>query len=236
MFKHWIFSRWNLLDDNTDIYNNPQIDDPDEWMEHRMKLFDEYTLPSVMLQTCRDFTWLLAFSPQTPRDIIRKYASFHAEYPRGPRVHIIFEYPRTYLRRMMANCKEWIITSRLDNDDMIAPEYVELVQAQFNEQFLIVDTDGVQLDLATGKEYTPDRAGNNSPFISLIEKTGTDWMSISTDPNEKRLITDHVKTVYWCSHSKMEWHFPSVKIPKRLYKMIVHDKNISNKITGHEIL
>ena len=228
MFKHWIFTRWNLLDDKTDIYNNPAVPDPEEWMEHRMKLFDELTLPSVMLQSCRDFTWLLAFAPGTPGDVIRKYSSF-------PKVHVIFEYPRTYLRKMLHNRKEWIITSRLDNDDTIAPEYVELVQEQFNEQFLLVDTDGVQLDLATGRTYTPDRRSNNSPFISLIEKTGTDWLSISDDPEEKRLITEPVKTCYWCSHSKMEWHFPSVKIPQRLYKMVIHDRNISNKITGDEI-
>jgi len=229
MFSHYIFTRFNQLDDHTNIYNNPAITFPDEWMEHRMKLFDEITLPSVMCQTCRDFTWLLSFSQATPIHILRKYRGF-------PNVHIIFEYPRTYLRKMLKNRKEWIITSRLDNDDSIAPEYIELVQSRFNESFLLVDTDGVQRDLATGKEYTPDRRGNNSPFISLIEHTGVNWMSISDDPNEKRLITEPVKTVYFCSHTKMEWHFPSVKIPRRLYKMIIHDRNVSNKITGDEIL
>ena len=229
MFKHYIFTRWNLQDDKIDIYNNPLIPDPEEWMEHRMKLFDEITLPSVMMQTCRDFTWLLSFSPATPIKILRKYSEF-------PNVHIIYEYPRTYLRKMLANRKEWIITSRLDNDDMIAPEYVEKVQGQFDEKFLLVDTDGVQLDLATGKTYTPDRKGNNSPFISLIEYTGVSWMSISRDPDERRLITEPVKTCYWCSHSKMEWHFPSVKIPQRLYKMVIHDRNVTNHITGNEIL
>jgi hypothetical protein len=229
MFKHFIFTRWNLMDDQQSVYNNPLVPDPEEWMIHREKLFDELTLPSVMLQTCKNFTWLLAFAPETPVRILRKYASF-------PNVHIIHEYPQTYLRKMLANSQEWIITSRMDNDDTIAPEYVELVQAQFDEKFLLVDTDGVQLDLATGKTYTVERRSNNSPFISLIEKTGTDWMSISDDPAEKRLIIEPVKTCYFCSHSKMEWHFPSVKIQKRLYTMVIHDRNVCNKIVGHEIL
>ena len=237
MFKHYIFTRWNLLDANTTIYNNPNVKNPEEWMEHRMKLFDEYTLPSVMCQTCTNFTWLLAFAPKTPEWIIEKYNSF-------PRIKIIHKYPADWLRRNNAfegginplMYGQWIITSRLDNDDMILPEYIETVQSYFDETFKLVDTDGVKHVLATGKEYTVARRSNNSPFISLIEQVGTPWQSIANDPKERRLITEPVKTVYYCSHSHMEMHFPSVKSPKKLYKMIIHDKNISNKLEGNEIL
>ena len=228
MFKHFIFSRWNLLDSTTTIYNNPSIPDPEAWMEHRMKLFNEYCLPNMMLQN-GDFTWLLAFAPGTPKWITDEYATF-------PHVKIIFEYPRDWLRRQPIKNGEWIITSRVDNDDTVSINYIERVQERFNEKFLLVDADGRQRDLITGKYYTVDRWGNNSPFISLIEQVGTDWMSISSDPNEKRLITDRIKTVYWCSHSKMEWHFPSVKIPEKLYIMNIHDRNICNKIVGDELL
>jgi len=238
MFKHYIFTRWNLLDSKTTIYNNHP--DPEVWMKHRMKIFEEYTLPSVMIQTCKNFTWLLAFARETPKWIIEKYSSF-------PNVKIIYGYPAEWLR-MEYNSEyakmtgrqirdgDWIITSRLDNDDTIAPEYIETVQSYFNEEFLIVDTDGVKKDLRTGKEYTVERRTNNSPFLSLIEQVGKPWMSISNDPKEKRLIEDPVKTCYWCSHTKMEWHFPSVKSPKKLYKMNLHEMNVSNKLEGNEIL
>jgi len=226
MFKHWIFTRFNKLDNQMSIYNNPAISDPDKWMEHRMKLFDEITLMSVMLQTERNFTWLLSFDYRTPGDILKKYASF-------PEVEIIFDYPPDWLRRQNLNKGDWIITSRLDNDDYISPTFIEKVQAQFDETFKLVDTDGRLHDLATGKLYTVERKSNNSPFISLIEQVGTDWMSISKDSKERRLITDRVKTVYWCSHSKMEWHFPSVKINEVLYRTTVHSENVSNKIHDH---
>jgi len=226
------------LDNHTTIYNNPAIKNPDEWMEHRMKLFDEITLPSVMCQTCTNFIWLLAFAPETPKWIIDKYNLF-------PHIDIIHKYPADYVRlnshylwphKIRERINGWLITSRLDNDDMIMPEYIETVQSYFDETFKLVDVNGYQYDLATGKHYDPDRAGCTSPFISLIEQVGTPWQSISTDPSEKRLIEEPVKTVYYCSHSKMEWHFPSVKNPKRLYKMVIHDRNISNKVTGYEIL
>ena len=235
MFKHYLFTRWNLLDKDTTIYNNPSIKDPEAWIKHRIKLFDKYTLPSVMTQTCRDFTWLLAFDRKTPEWILSKYASF-------PGVEVIYKYPADYLKMIytwidMPPYKgDWIITSRLDNDDIVLPEYIETVQSYFDKTFKLVDVNGYQYDLATKKHYDPDRAGCTSPFISLIEQVGTPWQSISKDSKEAKLITEPVKTVYYCSHSKMEWHFPSVKNPKRLYKMVIHDKNISNKITGYEIL
>lgn len=231
MFKHFIFTRWNLLgpDPNLNIYTNPQVKDPEAWMEHRCNLFNEITLPSVMLQTNTNFTWLLAFARQTPKKVTDFYASF-------PRVKIIYDYPRTWSREKAGlKTGEWVITSRLDNDDYIFPQYIEKVQERFNSEFLIVDTDGRQLDLATGKHYTVERKTCNSPFISLIEKVNTPFMSISNDPNEKRLIEDRVKTVYFCQHSKMEWHFPAVKINEVLYKMVIHDRNAANRIIGYEV-
>lgn len=247
MFKHFIFTRWNLLDDKTTIYNNPAITNPEGWMDHRIKLFEKYCLPNVMLQK-GDFIWLLSFAPGTPKWITDKYASF-------PHIKIIYEYPKTWLRKQPLKDGEWIITSRLDNDDTIYPDYIERVQEQFNEKFLLVDTDGLQrdlltdkyytryikipggeIDLKTARFYTVERKTCNSPFISLIEQVGTDWMSISHDPKEKRLITDRIKTCYWCSHGKMEWHFPAVKINEVLYVMNIHSKNVINKIIGNEVL
>ena len=229
MFRSWIFTRFNKLDAQLSIYNNPAIPDPEAWMKHRIKLFNEITLPSVMLQSCMDFTWLLSFDKQTPKHITDYYATW-------PNVKIIYEYPADYLRGLFGtvlNKGDWICTHRIDNDDYISPTFIEKVQAQFNNKFLLVDTDGRLHELATGKLYTVERKSNNSPFISLIEQVGTPWMSISKDPKERRLITNAIKTVYWCSHSKMEWHFPSVKINEVLYRTTVHDENVSNKIHDH---
>jgi len=225
--KHWIFTRFNRLDRHTSIYNNSVIPNPHVWMYKRMKLFEEITLPSVMAQSVKNFTWLLSFDMQTPRWIIKEYSKLD-------NVEIIYDYPKDHLISLygtVLNKGDWIITSRLDNDDIILPEYIEKVQSYFNEEFLLVDTDGTQLELSTGKEYTVERRSQNSPFISLIEQVGMPYRSVSKD----FIIDEPVKTVYYCSHTKMEWHFPSLKIPQRLYKMVIHDHNVSNKIIGKEI-
>ena len=160
------------------------------------------------------------------------------------KIKIIHEYPADWLRRQYNKTLfdgDWIITSRVDNDDTVYPDYIQRVQEQFNEKFLLVDTDGLQRDVRTGKHYTVNRDSNNSPFISLIEQVGTPWQSISKDQNERDIFKKNtegmpIKTVYFCSHSKMEYHFPSMKIQEKLYKMNIHDRNVINKIVGHEIL
>lgn len=219
------------MDGEVSVYNNVNIADPALWMEHRMRLFEDITLPSVMKQTEKNFVWLLSFDQATPKEIIKKYSDL-------PNVHIIYKYPRTYLRDQLGKeifSGDWIITSRLDNDDYIYPKFIERVQDQFDETFKLVDTDGRQLDLETGKLYTVERKTCNSPFLSLIEKVGEPWMSVSKDPKEKKMIKEPVKTVYYCSHSNMEWHFPAVKINEVLYRMVIHDWNQGNRIVGFEV-
>jgi hypothetical protein len=233
-FTHWVFTRYNLLDDKTSIYNNPAIPDPVDWMRHRTELFEKYTLPSMKAQTCKNFTWLLSFAKQTPYYLIPVK---HWDYSN---IKIIYEYPRTFLRNCYLfgkfNKGDWIITTRLDNDDFLEPNYIREVQNYLKEPpnfpCLIVDTDGVQWDIQTDKFYTTDRRTNNSPFLSFIEKVGTDWNSLSTG----ELITEPLKTCFYCSHTNMINHFPSLKIQKKLYRMVIHDRNISNKIVGEEII
>lgn len=213
------------------VYNNSAVPDPDEWMQHRIKLFEKYTLPSVLNQTCRNFQWLLSFAKETPDKITDRYRSY-------PFVKVIYQYPADFVRGLYGTVLkdgDWLITSRLDNDDTIEPTYIAKIQEQYlddmvPDNFFLVDTDGRQLDLKTGKYYTVARRSNNSPFISLIEKVGVKFKSINGTQ-----IDEPIKTVFYCSHSKMEWHFPSMKIPERLYTMIIHDRNISNKIVGEPL-
>jgi len=227
MFKHYIFTRWNLSMEGQSVYNNPKIPDPEEWMQHRIKLFETYTLPSVMNQTCRNFQWLLSFAKETPEEITDRYRGY-------PFVKCIYQYPADFVRGLFGtvlNNGDYLITSRLDNDDKVELNWIERIQSQFkNQDFLIVDTDGRQLDLATGKYYTTARKPPNSPFLSLIERVGVKYKSLNGTQ-----IDEPIKSCYYCSHTKMTWHFPAIKIYEPLYTMIIHDRNISNKIVGEEL-
>ncbi|HDY90145.1 MAG TPA: hypothetical protein ENH82_18755 [bacterium] len=228
-FKHFLLTRWNLLDPATDIYNYG-IDDPDAWVRRRANLFERYCLPSVMNQTCQDFTWLLAFSQKTPLDITKRYRNLK-------NIKIIYEFPRDYLQNNYKG--EWLLTSRLDNDDIYEPDCVEKIQENVKKSIKvgsvgnrIIDIDGVQWDMRVDKWYDSGRAAPNSPFMSLFENTRKPYYSI--DP-KFGLIKEKIKTVLYCSHTRMVQHFPSAKILKPLFVQCIHHENLANKINGGDL-
>lgn len=212
--KYFIFTRFNLMmsgENFQSIYNHPKINDPEAWMEHRIILFEKYTLPSVLAQTDKDFTWLLAFDKQTPENILTRYDYID-------NIHIIYEYPKFWIQNKIYD--EWLITSRLDNDDYIYPTYIEEIKKAFRRKEEVIDVEYIQFDYFTGKYYTSDRYPPNGPFLSLVEYVEMDGLA---------------NTCFFCSHTKMPDNFPARKINKVLAKMIIHDRNISNHIVGKEI-
>lgn len=162
----------------------------------------------------------MAFSDQTSDKILKKYDYIN-------NIKIIFEYPKDWLNNHLPS-SEFVITSRIDNDDYYFPDFIKEVQNKFSiSQFLwkrkepfelVVDVDGVQLDLKMGKFYTNNRRSNNSPFISFCEP-----------------VREELKTVLYRSHSTMHGLFLNTKIKKKLSCMVVHDWNICNKIVGSEL-
>ena len=220
-FKHYILTRFNLLDAKTDIYNYG-VKNPQKWMWQRIVIFEKYCLPSVMKQTCQDFVWLLAFSKKTDPLILKRYRNLK-------NIQIISEYPADWARNNFKG--GWLITSRLDKDDILEPNYIEEVQKRFRNKTELIDVDGVQWDMRVNKWYDSGRITNNSPFISLIENTKEQYLSTQPGFGEIKGI----KTAMYCSHTKMISHFPSDKILKPLFVQCIHNDNISNKIVGDEL-
>ena len=81
--------------------------------------------------------------------------------------------PMDWLRRQAPEA-EYLLTSRLDNDDEYLPQFVAAVQAAFSPTTQVLDVQGVQSD---GLGYfTIHREEPNSPFISLVEP----WHDVKT--------------------------------------------------------
>jgi len=204
IFKHFIFTRYNL-----GLYENALIEDKVGWMERRLHLFDKCA-DSVKAQTNQDFTWIIAIDPKTPkRDFkrIQKVNTFNSV--------VCSEYPPDFLRKIAKNIKqEWIITSRLDNDDLLEPDYIKEIQDNFKGKLEVLDVKGRQLEVSSGKYYETGRDRPNSPFLSLIE------------PN------NDLKTCFYCNHTTMDEKFDSRLINKQLYVQVIHQENVCNKIKG----
>jgi len=193
----------------------------DEWLENRIKLFETYTLPSVLRQTDKNFKWVIRCKKDTP-DILFKYLNM------GVPIDICYsnfpDYLRSYLSKYPAN---YVITSRLDSDDWITRDYIAEIKKNFTGELGILDVDGFQFDSVkksfySGKYSSPPSifAGKVSPFLSLIEETSEGRLPLS---------------VYFADHLEMDEHFKVLKkIDKKLYAQVVHGNNLSNEIIGFE--
>lgn len=143
------------------------------WLHERIRLFGDFCAPSVAGQSSLAFTWLIYLDQETDHpDIIRIRAAIPA------RVRVEFRYVADYSGMMedlrsyaKASGTEFVITSRLDNDDAIGTEYIARVQAAF------VPENGILLNFLGGIYYDPvrrvaahHRYKLNNSFTSLIER------------------------------------------------------------------
>ena len=195
--KHVILTRFNL-----GLYDRP---DADEWMRHRMKLF-ENTRESVLSQE-EDFEWILSMDERTPNRYIQEIVC-------DSRMAIIHEHPNTY------KPDGFTITTRFDNDDLYLPGAIKAIQDCFVEEELVVDLKYVQVRdgvfYASGSALDGhSRPRPNSPFLSLISKEKNCYARPHT-----KMIND------------FRGIFASKKI---YAYMVIHDRNLANKIIGRKV-
>lgn len=172
-FTHYLITRFNVPFSGPapEFFSGARLSA--EWLKERIQLFTDFCVPSVAGQTNQAFTWLIYLDSETDRtDIIRIRAAIPAK------VRVEFRYVADYndlLEDLRAYVKasgtEFIITSRLDNDDALGTEYIERVQAAF------VPDNGVLLNFLGGIYYDPvrevaahHRFKLNNSFTSLIER------------------------------------------------------------------
>lgn len=213
-FTHIIACRYNH-----DLYTNNtyKIKDREQWMEDRVIKFEKL-LNSLENQTCLNFKFLIFIDNNTPEHLKKKLRKVVSNFLIKVNWEIIESPFNIYLKNLKINT-EYLITSRIDNDDEYLPNFVKTVQNSFNSCEEVIDVIGMQYDTVNHKKYTSGRYTPNSPFISLIERS------------------DNIRSVYHCSHSNMCKHFKCRFSDNNEYNYIqnIHDNNIMNKIIGKEI-
>jgi len=209
MYKHFIFCRYNLELFNSNPY---KVSNPDQWMVERIPMFRRL-LRSLKYQTNKDYTFVVGMDKNTPREHLYMVAKTLEEFDIN--YVVVFGDPRTHIAEQ-SEFVEWIITSRIDNDDEYRPEFVEAIQSNFQEKTELLDVIGVQHD---GKRfYTSGRPTPNSPFITLIEK----W--------------DKPKTVLHRPHSIMNGEYLARYASlDPLTIQHIHTSNAANRIIGKPI-
>jgi hypothetical protein len=178
-YNHFIITRFNLkFPEIRGKKNTSPVRIPDdEWLALRTDYFMRYCLPSVLNQTSRNFKWLIYFDISTKRDFIQKFHELEMRHSQLMKIILADGYKSftdRYLKDVLdlcdQNCK-YVITTRLDNDDIIHKQFIAKVQENFHEQeFMAVNFVKIlMLNPEDRRKLHIDYSFSNH-FISIIEK------------------------------------------------------------------
>lgn len=209
-FRHVLLTRFNT--------RRPAEIAPDErWLGNRWPLFERFCVPSVTNQHCRNFDWLIFFDAGTSttwRERIEASADIAGFSP------VFLDEPFTAgaasraISAMRLDDAPFLITSRLDNDDALAPQFIAAVQAAFRPRPLEF------LNLPWGYQLADNRIFLRpylaSSFASLVEK-GDTGAPRTVHFTEHHLIGRHPVRQVWSPPAWLQ---------------VVHGANLANEVRG----
>ena len=226
LFKHFILTRFNVIDSETYRASSYDYVNSDEYLSQRFQLFETYCLPSIINQSNKNFTWLLLFNDQLPEKWRKKLNEFQKiclnievcfmrEFPKGKQRDLLNQLIINELKRLEVK-PEYIMTTRFDNDDAFHFSFVDSVQQYFLEQ-----PKEMLINYANGLQYVPQYnvlkniRVINGHFGTLVEKNN-----------------GNIRTVASFSHNPLPTDLPpaeSLKIKKRIWLETVHNSNEFNE-------
>ncbi len=222
-FRHYILTPFNLhlYSERREAQLASARLTPDEWMDHRLELFGDYTLPSIAGQSCKDFTWVVMLDENTSprhRNIL--------DAMKFPNLRLCY---RNTEKRDTSFLTEFekgdydLITTRIDNDDAFQKDVVQSLhdryrrKAECDQPWAMMFLYGYILDADSGEMYKVSHATNNCP--TMVEN--------SQSP----------KTILYLKHNEVPTELPTDYITdKPSWLMVVHSQNISNQMPDKEVL
>lgn len=164
-YRHVLITRFNI-----DIaYSTPGRGIEEGWLRDRIRVFDRLTVPSVRSQTAKLDAWLVFLNAKSPawfRAAIEERGYLTPVWIDGP---LLDGRIASELSTLGLADREFLITSRVDNDDALSRDFVAVVQEQFDRQ------DRLFVEFPRGIEYANGdyfrKTWRSNPFLSLIEST-----------------------------------------------------------------
>ncbi|TQD33810.1 glycosyltransferase [Haloflavibacter putidus] len=174
--KHFLITRFNVRVEGWETSRDGEKVLTPEWLEERFRLFETYCLPSVINQTNQNFDWCIFFDINTPQQFKQKVTKLSQTYPNIVAIYIkdmssLIPKFRQYILSK-ADKEEFIITSRLDNDDLIHKNFIQTIRDNFVEKANVVIDLRRGYQVTLGDDFQEIRAFdfNFNPFVSYIEK------------------------------------------------------------------
>lgn len=227
-FRHFIITRFNLKYPGNawdkDRLGNSVL--TDEWLAARVDLFLKYCLPSVQNQSNDNFQWLIYFNTGTNDAVIKQFIELEQS---KKNLKIMFadgydDFMDRYCNDVLSFCNksiEYVITTRLDNDDIVHRDFTSRIQAAFSGQnFTAINFVKIlMIDTENRHKLFIDYSFSNH-FISLIEKVESSHISGCYSKRDKE----------WNSNNEI-----SHIIDKPYCIEIISERNLGNCFRGFPV-
>ena len=235
ILQHFILTRFNLLLWNKD--KDGKKVRSTSWLEHRFELFERCCLPSIVVQTCQEFTWIVLFDSTTPERYKEKIEEYKKRCPQLIPVFVGPEGGRYFAQRFRDEVvkrvqevqgksriselenyetQKRVITTYLDNDDALDIHFVDDIQRR-----AAALPDGTFITYDDGYQYFIDYN-----YVMRIHFPRNHFMSVVERPNAS------LKTIYgYGSHYYIE-KIDGVRIEHvknvPMWCEVIHEKNMGN--------
>jgi putative rhamnosyltransferase len=189
-----------------------------EWLDHRLQLFEDYCLPSVVNQSSQNFEWFIYFDESTPARYLERIGLLTTRY-RNIRIKLcaFWESP-TIIKHVVAALDQgtkWVMTSRLDNDDGLHRDYVAMLHSAVEERTEFLNFPR-GIILYSGKCYIYEHRSN--AFLTFVEPA------------------ESPRTAFSLAHEQAVQVAPVRQLGRTpAFLQVVHGKNVSNKPRGTRI-
>ncbi|MFA5432104.1 MAG: glycosyltransferase [Candidatus Paceibacterota bacterium] len=183
-YKHYILLRFNQEWNN---YNNHLNRD---WMHQRFELFEKYMFQSLLAQTNQNFEVLFALHPDTAPEFVSK--AFYM-FKNADNFSVVMLKKDVDFKNIIQSNTDYVITTRLDNDDMVHKNFIDAVQQNFIPiHKLVLNPNPVVVNyVETNEQFILTKQSNQ--FTSLVEEAGK---------IETIYFTPHPQLIKDCEHYK----------------------------------
>ncbi len=168
LFRHLLITRFNVPNPAWQQDKSGADVRTPAWLDHRFSLFERYCLPSVRNQRGAEFRWCIFFDEATPPPYRERIERDRGNDLFEPVYVPDYDALRPAIRERAD--REFLITTRLDNDDALQRNALATVQSCFEEQPAEIINLTRGYFLHEDRIYVADDPAN--PFLSLIEQRG----------------------------------------------------------------
>ena len=223
-FTHFLITRYNVPLEGWDKDKAGQPTRDETWHAHRKKLFEQFCVPSIRAQSNKEFTWLIYCDKNTPAELLREI-NHSLKDVRQAVIRFAEDYHDCMrdIDHQMANVStQYVITSRLDNDDGLGIDYMETIQKHF------VPEPNTIINLLHGHGYN-----EKAKVITRLINIRKNHFGSLIEPRNH--LGGHV-SIRGFQHGSPPSHFKILNVAHaNSWLKIFHDRNLKSTAFGYPL-